>query len=179
MFFIITIIIVITAIFYSILPMAILQGDYIYQIQKTILTFKDASGIWYADRYRPYVFMITNLVSNIVLVNFIGIYGIVLSTILAFLISLPWINWTLFSQLFHKSSSINLILILKNSILTVILGMTTFLLCKPCGNSIAGIIGRSIICILIPNAILISIYHKSPYLKYWYNFIFNKMFKFI
>jgi O-antigen/teichoic acid export membrane protein len=152
---------------------------YIYQIQKTILTFKDASGIWYADRYRPYVFMITNLVSNIVLVNFIGIYGIVLSTILAFLISLPWINWTLFSQLFHKSSSVNLILILKNSILTVVLGMITFLLCKLCGSGLMGIIGRSIICILIPNAIMIVIYNKSPYMKYWYNFIYSKMTNFI
>ena len=152
---------------------------YIYQIQKTILTFKDASGIWYADRYRPYVFMITNLVSNLILVNFIGIYGIVISTILAFIISLPWINWTLYNQLFHKSSFGNLILILKNSILTIMLGMITFLLCKPYGNSIAGIIIRSIICILIPNVIMISIYHKSPYLKYWFNFVFNKMIKFI
>ena len=148
---------------------------YIYQIQKTILTFKDASGIWHADRYRPYVFMIINLVSNIILVNFIGIYGIVISTILAFIISLPWINWTLFSQLFHKSSLSNLVLIMKNGFLTVLLSLVTYVFCSICGESVMGLVGRSIVCLFIPNIILIVIYNKTLDFRYWYNFLQRRL----
>ena len=35
---------------------------YVYQIRKVVLTYKDAGGIWWEDRYRPYIVMLVNLV---------------------------------------------------------------------------------------------------------------------
>ncbi len=53
---------------------------YILQIRKVVINYKDAAGIWWEDRFRPYVCMVVNLVSNIVLVQYIGLAGIVIST---------------------------------------------------------------------------------------------------
>ena len=47
--------------------------------------YKDASGMWHEDRLRPLAAALTNLVLNLILVQFIGIYGILLSTVLAIL----------------------------------------------------------------------------------------------
>ena len=42
---------------------------FLFSIQRTIIVFKDAAGIWYEDRYRPYVCMGVNLVLNLLLVQ--------------------------------------------------------------------------------------------------------------
>ena len=134
---------------------------YIYQIQRTILTFKDAGGLWYEDRFRPYVSMILNLVSNIILVQVIGIYGIVVSTILAFMISVPWCNYVVFSKMLHKSPGQNLIKMMTNFIITVVVGFITYNICSFLPISIMGIIGRLAICFIIPNFLYIIIFRNT------------------
>ncbi|HFI0731712.1 TPA: polysaccharide biosynthesis protein, partial [Streptococcus suis] len=64
----------------------------VYEISLTISTYKDASGKWHVDRFRPLLTAIVNLVTNIILVKYIGLYGVLLSTILSFLIvNIPWL----------------------------------------------------------------------------------------
>ena len=148
---------------------------YIYQIQKTLLTFKDAAGIWYADRMRPYVSMIINLISNIVLVQIIGIYGIVLSTILSFIISLPWVNKILFDKLFHKNPIQNLLFMLRDLVVTALLCVLTYVSCSICDNGILGLFERLIICCIVPNTFLVIMYCKTEEFKYWKSFVFNSV----
>lgn len=140
---------------------------YIYQIQKTVLTFKDAAGIWYADRYRPYCIMAINLVSNIIMVNVIGIYGIVQSTILAFCISLPWLNRTLFSRLFHRPSGGNLLLMAGNAMATAGISAVCWLLCGMLPNSLAGLISKGVVCFAVSNILLLLVYGRSESFRYW------------
>lgn len=65
---------------------------YIEEGPRTMLNFKDAGGIWKKDRFRPLITAITNLVLNIILVNVMGLYGILLSTILSFgIVAFPWL----------------------------------------------------------------------------------------
>lgn len=67
-------------------------------------SYKDAAGMWHEDRFRPLVEAATNLVLNIILVRFIGLYGIILSTILSMLLVAPWLIHNLFSLIFDKDS---------------------------------------------------------------------------
>jgi O-antigen/teichoic acid export membrane protein len=62
----------------------------LYQGRRIATTYKDAAGLWWEDRFRPFVMAATNLISNLILVQFIGIWGIILSTILSLCVSLPW-----------------------------------------------------------------------------------------
>ncbi|MCD7819641.1 MAG: polysaccharide biosynthesis protein [Lachnospiraceae bacterium] len=63
---------------------------YFYESQKIVITYKDAAGIWWEDRLRPYVVMAVNLIGNLIMVQLIGIYGVILSTILSYIVSIPW-----------------------------------------------------------------------------------------
>ena len=77
---------------------------YIYQIRKIPVTYKDAAGIWWEDRFRPYICMVVNLGLNILLAQVIGILGILISTVISLCISIPWVNYTIFKYIFHRVS---------------------------------------------------------------------------
>ena len=134
---------------------------YIYQIQRTLLTFKDAGGLWYEDRFRPYVSMTLNVISNLILVQMIGIYGIVLSTILAFLLSVPWCNHVVFTKLFHQSSTKNLLKMAGNTTITSLIAIITYFFCSLCPISVLGILIRLLICGVIPNMLYYVVFRKT------------------
>ena len=75
---------------------------FVRQFNALFNLYKDASGMWHEDRLRPLIAALTNLVLNLILVKFIGIYGILLSTVLTIL----WLAcrgcYTIYSRLFLK-----------------------------------------------------------------------------
>lgn len=133
---------------------------FVYQVQRTILTYKDAAGLWYEDRYRPYVSMICNLALNIFLVKIIGLYGIIISSIIAFLISLPWSNYVLYHFLFNRKSVLNLLEIFKWFFITVLACSLCYLLCSLFAENLIGIILRIFACLLVSNVIFIFVFRN-------------------
>ncbi len=127
---------------------------YVTFIRKIVSTYKDALGLWYVDKFRPLIGGIFNLIFNIILVKLIGISGVVISTILSYvIIEIPWENHTLFKCYLKnnvKQYYINYLYIL---FCTVISGVTTYLICKPFGYKIADMCVRLVICIIVPNLI--------------------------
>ena len=74
-------------------PLVILLCVYfwVYEYIMMASVYKDAGGIWHEDRFRPLLSGITNLGLNLLTVKFLGLYGIVLSTIVSMvIISAPW-----------------------------------------------------------------------------------------
>ncbi len=77
---------------------------FIYEINQLLNMYKDAAGIWHEDRFRPLVTALSNLIMNLILVQWIGIYGVVLSTVISMLfIGMPWLLHNLFTVLFEKN----------------------------------------------------------------------------
>ena len=75
-----------------------------FEIVKMVSVYKDAGGIWHRDRFRPLISGLINLGLNIILVNYIGLYGILLSTIICEgFISVPWIIHNIYNQLFKMN----------------------------------------------------------------------------
>lgn len=138
---------------------------YIYNIQRVILMFKDAAGIWYEDRFRPYIAMVVNVFFNFTLVQIIGVYGIILSSVFAFCISVPWANYTLFKVLFKKPAMMNLLRMLKDGGIIVCASAITYCICECLGNSIVDFLCKLIICCIIPNLIFWLFYHKKDEYK--------------
>ena len=139
---------------------------YMYQIQKTILIYKDAAGLWYVDRFRPYFSMIINIVGNILLVQMIGIYGVALSSIIAFLISIPWINHVLFKNLFMLQSWKNLLDTLKYFAITATTTAVTYAICLISVEGPLGLMQRMLICILVPNLVFWLCFRNSEEFRY-------------
>lgn len=76
---------------------------FVRQINSLLNMYKDAAGLWHADRFRPLVAALGNLAMNLILVRYIGIYGVILSTVFAIvLIGEPWLLHNLFSELFCR-----------------------------------------------------------------------------
>lgn len=134
---------------------------YVYQIRKIPITYKDAAGIWWEDRFRPYVCMVVNLVFNIILVQIIGISGIILSTVFSLVISIPWENYTIFKYVFHRSSKEYYGKMAGYLAITIIAGVVTYICCSFFENGIGTLILKAGICIVIPNLIFIMFNYKK------------------
>mgnify|MGYP004625139037 FL=1 len=77
---------------------------FVKQINTLLNLYKDAAGMWHEDRFRPLVTAAANLIMNLIMVQFWGVYGILLSTVLSMLfVGTPWILRNLFSVLFDRA----------------------------------------------------------------------------
>ena len=136
---------------------------FIYEMNSLLNLYKDAAGIWHKDRYRPLITALVNLVMNLILVNFIGIYGVLLSTVLSTLIvGFPWLINNLFSEIFKISPRNYVIKLFKYFFTIIIVASISFILTvwiKKTTLSI--IILKGIICGLITNIIIFIIYRNS------------------
>lgn len=64
---------------------------FVHGIRRTIITFRDAAGMWNDNKWQPIVSASFNLIVNCILINVIGIYGVLISSILSMiLIDMPW-----------------------------------------------------------------------------------------
>lgn len=133
---------------------------YIYMSRKIPVTYKDAAGIWWEDRFRPYVCMVTNLVLNIYLVQVIGIPGIILSTIFSLFISVPWENYTIFKYVFHRSSREYYGKMLVYALSMAVGGVACFFLCSLLGDGIPAFLLRMVICLVLPNVVFVLLNYR-------------------
>ncbi len=137
---------------------------YLYLINNLSCVYKDAAGIWHKDRFRPLISGVTNLIMNIIMVRYIGIYGVILSTIFSYLfIAMPWVIHNLFSLVFFKSPKEYIFIILKGASISVVISSICYLLCNMVKlSSILQIIYNFSVCIFFSNIFLILIYRKNP-----------------
>lgn len=146
--------------FYVILEMGLYF--YIYMIRKIPVVYKDAAGIWWEDRFRPYVCMITNVVLNIVLVQLIGISGIILSTVFSLFVSIPWENYTIFKYVFNRSSKAYYGKMFFSAGTMVLAGAATLWICSLFGGGIWTLLLKGGVCVIVPNVIFILLNFKRP-----------------
>ena len=149
--------------FYVVLEMGVYF--YIYQIRKIPVVYKDAAGIWWEDRFRPYVCMVVNVVLNILLVQMIGISGIILSTVFSLCVSIPWENYTIFKYVFHRSSRSYYGKMFLSAGTMLLAGAVTLWLCSFLGDSIAAFFGKGIVCVIVPNMIFVACNFKRKEFK--------------
>lgn len=146
---------------------------FVYQAPLLMATYKDAAGIWKQDRFRPLIGAIFNLILNIILVNFIGIYGILVSTILSYVfISIPWL--LLNTKKYVLDFSIKkyiLIVFLCVCSTTVSAIATKFILSHIECEGILNIVITFLISVTISLLISIIFYFETPEFKFFMNII--------
>lgn len=140
---------------------------YTLQTRRATIIFRDASGMWEKDQYRPLVSAMINLSLNIIMVQCIGINGIVLSTIIAtILIDIPWENKILFSSYLGIDNKKYYIEQLKYiagiGFVTVISGVIS---CIMPVNKIIGIILMAIIILIIYVFFILIFWRNATYVK--------------
>lgn len=73
-------------------------------MNRIINMFKDAAGIWRKDRWRPLTAALVNLALNLATVQWLGLYGVLLSSVISMVVvQIPWLFHNLFQEVFpHK-----------------------------------------------------------------------------
>jgi O-antigen/teichoic acid export membrane protein len=136
---------------------------YITLIRKVVLTYKDAAGIWRADKYKPLVGCIANLILNLYLVRMIGIEGVIISTIISyFFIELPWETHVLFKEYFQRKELQYYFQMAKTTLSFFVISLLTFITCAQLPmNGVGWFILKIIICIFLPNFLFVIIYRRT------------------
>jgi O-antigen/teichoic acid export membrane protein len=148
-----------------------------WKIQDIIYIYIEAAGLWQHDKYASLAGAIINLGLNIFLVNIIGIYGIVISTIVMnVLIIMPWRTRALYKFYFKKSSLYYYAIVLKCSIITVIGGVVTYVagsIVK--GDKIIVLTVRAVVCVIVPNIVFWICYRKNELFGETKDFLIGKV----
>ena len=86
---------------------------YTMGMNKIMSMFKDAAGIWHKDRFRPLAGALVNLVLNLALINFLGLYGVLLSSIISIVVvQIPWLIHNLFREVFPRKYAAQYLLLI-------------------------------------------------------------------
>lgn len=136
---------------------------YSLKIGDVISLYKEATGIYWEDRYRPIAESIVNLVLNVVLVELLGIYGVVISTIISIIfINIPWASHTLFKEYFKRS---NIVFIKDALFYTVVLAAVSIVTVYVCSfidyGIIVTILLRMICCFIVPGILFLLVYRNN------------------
>lgn len=135
---------------------------YITQSTSIPNVFREASGIWDKDKLRPLIAAIANLICNIILVEKLGILGVLLSSIVINLVfNYGWSTKVLFREIFQLSGTKYHIQSIQFFIITALGALVTFNLTNLIvAESVMGLILRGVVCIIVPNVIYIVFMRK-------------------
>ena len=141
---------------------------YVKVINALLNLYKDAAGMWHEDRFRPLVTALANLVMNLIMVHFWGLYGIILSTLISMLfVGMPWLYKNLFKVLFHSGGKeylkqllvYSLALVLSVSVYKVLVSLINI------QSNIITLIINAIMAIVVSNVIFFCLFRKQNEFK--------------
>ena len=137
---------------------------FVYELNQLLNLYKDVAGLWHEDRFRPLLTAIVNLALNLITVQYIGLYGIVLSTVLSMLfVGMPWLLYNIFTRLFKKEDALYYIKHLVRYTIVALFGCaitfitSSFIIL----DGWIGFLFKLLNTIVVPNILYFLIYRKT------------------
>ena len=132
---------------------------------KLINMFKDAAGIWRVDRWRPLTAALVNLGLNLTTVQWLGLYGVLLSSVFSIVfIQIPWLFHNLFREVFPRQCMGKYIQLFCSltAVALASCGASWFI----CGlftlNVWATLFLNAAVSFLVPNLCCFAVYGRNP-----------------
>lgn len=142
------------------------------------ITYTSAAGLWWENRNRSIIEMITNIILNYILVQLYGVYGIVTATI----IPLVLINFIFGGQILFKYyfTEFSILGYFKDNIIyavvTAMVTLCTWNITKYIpGSGFLHLIIKALACVIIPNILFILLYARTNNFKMAKKWIKNKL----
>ena len=132
------------------------------QLMNLFSLYKDAAGVWHQDRFRPLTEAICNLVLSLVLVQFMGLHGILLAMIISTgLVSLPWLYRNLFKYVFKRSGVKYAVWLLLCLLLTGMISAATWWICEVIPvNGMIGVVAKAAVCVIVSGGVHLLIFSR-------------------
>lgn len=136
---------------------------FIYQIRRTVLTYRDAYGLFWQDRYKALIEALLNIILSIVLGVKMGLSGIFLGTIASTLLVSIWIEpYILFKYGFNSTPRKYYNLLFYYSFITIISCVVCDLIIEIIGlNGLIGFIIGVLICITLVSLLISILFFRT------------------
>lgn len=140
---------------------------FVYEYNQIFNLYKDSAGLWHEDRFRPLVTSLVNLSLNLLSVKYLGLYGIIASTVISILfVGMPWLLKNLSRYLFRRSMSEYLKDLAGYAAVTVIsCGISFFAAdCLNC-DGLIGLVINGIVAVCVPTGMYLIFYRKNAHFE--------------
>lgn len=136
---------------------------YFLGMRKAVLTFREASGLFYKDRWKSIAEAVVNLVTSIVLAIHFGTFGVFLGTLISCVTTSLWIEpMVLYKYGFEVKLWEYFKLYIKYLIITTCCCSLTYYLCTFIKfGAIVSFVIKCILCLLIPNVVVLLLFRKT------------------
>lgn len=159
--------------FFTVLVIAV--NFYIGGMRSTVNIFKEASGMFWYDRYKPLIESVLNIVLSIWLVGQFGVAGVLLGTIGSTVLVPFWVEpYVLFRHYFGKGIGRYMAKQLLYGAVTVLAGAGCFFSCGcVSGGGAVSFLLRIGICVLVPNLVFAAVFCRSREFLYFRDTLWN------
>lgn len=131
--------------------------------------YSSVNGLWWHYRWVSIVEALANIVLNIVLAKLLGIHGIILATILTiFFIQILWATQITFVHYFGAEYICSYFRYhAVYAVVTAVLAVMTWSVCSRLSecSEIGNLLLRAVVCVVLPNAFYVLVYHNLPGFK--------------
>ena len=141
---------------------------YLYGMRRPVLTFRDASGAFWNDRYKPLFESIINLAASILLARRFGLMGIFLGTMVSTVTTSLWVEpYVLYRNVFDAPLRDYFIRLASHALVTAGICFLSVWICGLVGYSLLSVIPRLLICLVLPNGIMFLLFCRTSEFKYF------------
>lgn len=136
--------------------------------QRTSFIYRDAFGLFWKGKIRPVATAVLNIIISVVLVQYIGLAGVIIGTIGSWMLTTWWFDPCLiYKQVFHKSPMRYFAGYLLAAAMTAVLGFGTMKLSGLVAiDGLGGFAVKCIICFAIPNLGFLLVYGRTKEFRY-------------
>lgn len=144
---------------------------YVLGMQSVTNSFRNAYGLFWIAKYRPIIMVIINIVISVVLVQFIGIEGVLIGTLISRLVTTAWLDpYIVHKYGFEISPKSYYIDYLKYLVIFIAISIIlNYFVSMIAINNIFILILIAILVVIIVNVILILLFFKTSEFNYFYD----------
>ncbi len=141
---------------------------FITGMRKPVLIFRDSLGLFWYDRYKSIAEAVINLAVSIVLALKLGTAGVFLGTLISTVTTSTWVEpYVLYKH--HLKSPLAPYFV-KYAVYSLVLAAAWLITDRVCtlvsGSSAKIIFGRLVICVLVPNLIMLASYFRMQEFRF-------------
>ncbi|WP_455655809.1 lipopolysaccharide biosynthesis protein [Phascolarctobacterium sp.] len=150
---------------------------YIMYMRKAVLAFRDASGLYWNDRYKPLALTVINIVASVYLTIHYGVVGVIWGGIISTLLTCFWVEPYV---LFRNSIEIKLKDYFKDYFKYAVVTLLTAFFSKWLYNqlfseiTIINFVLGVVLCLVVTNAVWILVFRKREEMVYLRNIARDK-----
>ncbi len=143
----------------------------VINLRRSVLTFRDAKGLFRADRYKPLIEAAVGIGLAIGLGRVWGVFGVMLGyTIATVFIAIPIETWVLFKKGFNRSASRFILTSLLTVAATAIVAVGMYYLTSLVTlGGVGGFVIKTVMCLIIPNVLFLLATFWTKDFKYYQN----------